>query len=355
MLQMNLHFKPRVSAHAIRNALLALAFLAIAHRGSAQNTPLISGGVGFFTSTNGGSTSYLPITEPLLAAPLGQHILVESRAALLESFAPNGGNQPGYSHSHFIGLTYLQGDYIASRHFTVVGGYYLIPFNTYNDRLTPIWIGNFQDVPLILSLGILSSGSGLGGMLRGNAIQRTKYSIDYSYFYSTRSANEQFNARRGNGGSARLYLPEQRLELGLSYDRLLQGTRENFYGAHGWWEPKDTAFRLRSEFARGHHAQGYWIEADYRLQRFGGSDSVIGRFDPVFRIQQTFRRDTVASDGLPPVNTQRADFALDYNLPHNTRILTSYARQFSATGNQNVWETGIVYRFLFPTWKGKQQ
>jgi len=54
------------------------------------------------------------------------------------------------------------------------------------------------------------------------------------------------------------------------------------------------------------------------------------------------------------VNTQRADFGLDYNLPHNTRIFSSYARQFSSTGNRNVWETGIVYRFLFPAWKGRQ-
>jgi len=353
MARMTLHFKPRPSAKVIRRFLLALTAIAISHHGSAQNTPLISGGVGFFTSTNAGNTNYLPITEPLLAAPLGQHVLVESRAALLERFVPKGANQSGYEHAHFIGLTYLQGDYIASHHFSVVGGYFLIPFNTYNDRLTPIWTGNFQDVPLILPLGILSSGSGLGGMLRGNAIQRNKYSIDYSYFYSTRSANEQFSAHRGTGGSARLYLADQHLELGLSYDRLLQGTRENFYGAHLWWEPRDTAFRLRSEFARGHHAQGYWIEADYRLQRFGGAESVVGRLEPVFRIQQTFRRDTIASDGLPPVNMQRADFALDYNLPHNTRILTSYARQFSVTGNHNVWETGIVYRFLFPTWKGK--
>lgn len=347
--------KPRTSAHAIRAFLFALAALAISHHGSAQDTPLISGGVGFFTSTNAGSTSYTPITEPVLAAPIGQHILVESRAVLLESIAPNGGNQPGYSHSHFIGLTYLQGDYIASRHLTAVAGYYLIPFNTYNERLAPIWIANFFDFPLIFPLGTLSTDSGLGGMLRGNAIHRDKYSIDYSYFYSARSANVQFGARRGTGGSANLYLPQQRLELGLSYDRLLQGTQENFYGAHAWWEPSDTGFRLRSEFARGHHAQGYWIEADYRMKAFGGFDSVVGRLEPVFRIQQTFRRDTIASDGLPPVNTQRADFGLDYNLPHNTRILSSYSRQFSATGNHNVWETGIVYRFLFPTWKGKQQ
>jgi hypothetical protein len=354
MLRSVFSLKNRPAAHAIRYLGLALA-VATAHPGFAQNTPLISGGAGFFTSTDSGNTNYLPIVEPLLAAPLGKHVLVESRAALLESFSPNGGNKPGYNHMHSIGLVYLQGDYIASPHFTIVGGYFLIPFNTYNDRLTPIWIGNFQDVPLILSLGILSSGSGLGGMVRGNAIARNKYTIDYAYFYSTRSANEQFSAHRGNGGRSTLYLPEQRLELGLSYDRLLQGTHENFYGAHAWWESSDTGFRLRSEFARGHHAQGYWVEADYRMQAFGGADSVIGRLEPVFRLQQTFRRDTVVSDGLPPVNTQRADFGLDYNLPHNTRILTSYARQFSATGDHNVWETGIVYRFLFPAWKGKQQ
>jgi hypothetical protein len=190
-------------------------------------------------------------------------------------------------------------------------------------------------------------------MLRGSAISRNKYSIDYAAFFATRSNYKQFTSERASGGRASLYLPDKRLEIGLSYDRLLQGTHENFYGAHVWWEPKDTAFRLRSEFARGHHAQGYWVEADYRTLVFGGLDSWIGRIEPVLRMQQTFRRDTVVSDGLPLVNAQRADFGLDYNLPHNTRILTSYSRQFESTGNFNVWQTGIVYRYLFPAWKGK--
>jgi hypothetical protein len=331
-----------------------LATFCVVQYGAAQDTPLLSGGVGFFTNTNAGSTSYQPIIEPLLAAPIGSHFLIESRATLLENFAPNGDGQPGYDHTHFAGFTYLQGDYIASPHLTIVGGNFLLPFNTYNDRLSPIWIGNFQDGPLIAGLGTLSSGSGLGGMLSGSAISRNKYSINYNAWFSSRSGNEQFNSKRSSGGRASLYLPDSRLEIGLSYDRLLQGVHENFYGAHVWWQPKDTAFRLRSEYGRGHHAQGYWIEADYRLQAFGGPNSLIGRLEPLFRIQQTFRRDnTTVSDGVPLVNTQRADFGLDYNLPHNTRILTSYARQFSSTGNTNVWETGIVYRFLFPAWKGK--
>lgn len=334
---------------------VALTILSTGRAGRAQDTPLLSGGVGFFTSTNGGNTTYLPIIEPLLAAPIGQHVLIESRAALLETYAPRGNGRPGYDHSFFGALTYLQGDFLLTPHVTLVAGSFLLPFGTYNERLSPIWISNFQDGPLISTLGLMSTGTGVGGMLRGSAISHPKYSIDYAAYFSAPSANEQFNSERSSGGRASLYLPEQRLEVGLSYNRLLQDTRENFYGAHLWWEPKDTAFRLRSEFARGHHAQGYWIEADYRTQAFGGLDSFIGRFEPVFRMQQTFRRDTIVSDGLPLVNTQRADFGLDYNLPHNTRIITSYARQFSSAGNRNVWETGIVYRFLFPAWKGKAQ
>jgi len=333
----------------------ALAILCAGRYGAAQDTPLLSGGVGFFTNTNGGNTSYLPQIQPLLAAPIGQRVLIESRAALIETYAPRGNGQTGYDHTFFGALTYLQGDVILTPHVTLVGGSFLLPFGTYNERLSPIWISNFQSGPLISSLGTMSTGTGVGGMLRGSAVSRRKYSIDYAAYFSALSDNEQFNSKRSSGGRASLYLPDQRLEIGFSYSRLLQDTQENFYGAHVWWEPKDTAFRLRSEYARGHHAQGYWIEADYRTQAFGGLDSFIGRFEPVFRMQQTFRRDTIASDGLPLVDTQQADFGLNYNLPHNTRILTSYSRQFSSTGNRNIWQTGIVYRFLFPAWKGKSQ
>lgn len=319
---------------------------------NAQDTPLLSGGVGFFTTTNGGNTTYLPIIQPLLAAPIGNHLLIESRAVLQETFSPNTNGQSGYSHEHFIGLSYLEGDFFASPHVTVVGGSYLLPFGSYNERLSPIWIGNFFSGPLS-NIGLLSTGVGVGGMLRGSAISRPKYSVDYATWFSASSSNEQFNAKRSVGLRTDLYLPENRLEIGFSFDRLLQGTQENFYAVHVWWEPKNTAFRLRSEFENGANANGYWIEADYRTQHFGGLNSWIGRFEPVFRMNQTFRLGTAASDGVPPVNTQQPDFGLDYNLPHNVRILTSYSRQFSSAGNVNIWQTGIVYRFLFPTWKGK--
>jgi hypothetical protein len=345
--------RPARLAQLVMLVVAILAVACTAKNAAAQDVPLISGGVGFFSSTNGGSTTYVPQIDPLIAVPVGKSFLFESRAVLAEIFFPTGGGQPGYSHTHFVDLVYMQGDYIATPHLTVVGGSFFLPFNTYNERLSPIWVANLQDAPLISGIGIMGSGTGLGGMLSGSAFSSNKTSISYNAWFSARSGNFYFNSERSSGGRVSVYFPESRLEVGASYDRLLQGKNENFFGAHVWWEPPDTGLRVRSEFSRGQHAQGYWVEADYRTHAFGGPDNWVGRIEPVFRMQQTFRIDNLGSDSVPSVNTQRADFGLDYDLPHEVRILTSYSRQFSATGDVNIWETGIVYRFLFPTWKGK--
>ena len=353
MLYTNLRLQRTRLVWLTRIAVLVVIGARAANSGAAQDTPIISGGVGFFTSTNGGSTTYQPHIEPLLAAPIGNSLLVESRGIFVESFAPNGNGQPGYSHTHFASLLYLQGDYLASSHLTVVGGSFLLPFNTYNDRLSEIWIGNLQDGPLIAGMGTMGSGSGVGGMLSGSAVSNDKISISYNGWFSAHSGNHYFNSERSSGGRVSFYLPESRLEVGASYDRLLQNAHENFFGTHVWWEPRDTGLRVRSEYSRGQHAQGYWVEADYRTHAFGGPDNWVGRFEPVVRMQQTFRIDNLSSDGVPSVNMQRADFGIDYNLPHEVRILTSYSRQFSSARDVNIWETGIVYRFLVPTSKSK--
>jgi len=343
---------------ARRAILVALTFCAVSMAAAAQeiqnqNVPLISGGVGFVTSTNGGNTTYIPVISPLLAAPIGSHVLVESRAIILDPFSPNGDGKAGYKGNLFMGLTYLQADLLASRHVTVVAGEFLTPFATYNERLSPIWIGNFQDAPLTFGLGTMETASSVGGMLRGSAFATDHVSADYAVYFSAASTNQQFTAERASGGRGSLYFPTARFEVGASYGRQLQNVHENFEGVHVWWEPPKTALRVRSEFAKGAHAGGYWVEADYRLSRFNGGESFVGRFEPVFRMQQTFRSRPDSNDGLPGANTQQADFGLDYRLPHEVRINTSYSREFSSTGNRNIWQTGIVYRFLFPTWRGK--
>src|ERR1700756_599695 len=190
-LNLMLHQVSKSISRIIPSSVIIAIVSFCASQGIAQETPLISGGVGFFTSTVGGNTSYLPIIEPLIAAPIGKSLLIESRAAILESFTPDA---TGYSHSHFAGLTYLQGDLTLVPHVTIVGGSFLLPFATYNERLSPIWISNFQDGPLIQSLGLMGTGVGVGGQLRGSAISRPHYSISYSAWFSARSGNEQFNS-----------------------------------------------------------------------------------------------------------------------------------------------------------------
>jgi hypothetical protein len=318
---------------------------------SAQDVPAITGGIGFLTSTNGGNTTYLPVLSPALIAPLGNHLLVESRASIIGAIFPS--SQGGYDHSTFIGLSYLQADIIASRHLTIVAGEFLTPFATYNERLTPIWISNFENTPLSYGLGTMGTGSSVGGMLRGSAYSNSNLNIDYAAYFSAGSTNLQFDSERSSGGRGSVYFNKPRLEIGASYNRLLQNTHENFSGVHVWWEPADTHLRIRSEWARGPHANGYWIETAYRLASFGGEESFIGRFEPLFRMNQTFRSAPDPEDGLPSANTQQADFGLNYHLPHELRINTSYSREFSSTGDRNIWQTGLIYRFLFPAWRGK--
>jgi hypothetical protein len=352
-----LNFAPRRLLLAKRATGIMLAFsmlsIATAQHSMGQNVPLISGGAGFETNTSGGNTTYIPVISPLLAAPLGNHVLVESRAIVLDSFFPRGGGQPGYSSDLFLGLTYLEANITASKHLTFVAGDFLTPFGTYNERLSPIWISNFEDAPLILSIGTMGSGSGVGGQLRGSVFSTQHVSFDYAAYFSAASTNEQFSAERASGGRGSFYFPTARLEVGASYGRLLQGTQQTFSGVHVWWEPENTSLRLRSEYAHGPHSSGYWIEADYRLSRFNNGESFVGRFEPVFRMQQTFRTGPDQSDGLPSAPTEQADFGLDYRLQHEVRLNSSYSREFSSTGNRNIWQTGIVYRFLFPAWRGK--
>jgi hypothetical protein len=318
----------------------------------AQNAPLISGGVGFLTTTNGGVTSLQPVISPVAAVPLGEHLLVESRAYIADFIAPQNGNSGPYQGDFFAGLQYLQLDYLAAPKVTVTVGDFLTPFGTYNERLSPIWISNFQDAPLIGPIGI-QNGSSVGVMLRGAAYSNPHVQFNYVGYFSVASSVAQFSGERAAGGQFSIYLPEKRLEIGTSYSRVLQGQQGNSEGVHVWWQPYRVPLAIRSEYAHGPHAQGYWVESAYRLSQWNGPDSWLGRLEPVFRMQQTFRESPGDGDHLPAANTQRADFGLDYHLPHEVRVNTSYARQFSSTGNENVWETTVTYRFLFPAiWKG---
>lgn len=336
-------------ARTARTAMCAipLALISAVHS-PAQYTPLISGGVGFLTSTSGGNTSYFPTVSPVLEMPLTDRVLIEAKADILEDFFPRP--RTGYDTQHFAGLAYLQADLQAAPQLTVTAGYFYTPFNTFNERLSPVWISNFVNGPIVSSVGV-RGGSSLGGMLRGNAFKNNRISIAYAGYISALSSNEQFKSARSGGGRISVYSPVTGVEIGASFNSGLGTGATRNSGMYLWWTPAESRLRFRSEYAHAVHAQGYWFETAYQVTDSSQAHSVLSRLEPMFRFQQTFRSAPDSSDGLPSANTQQADFGLDYTLPREFRLKTSYSRQFTSRGNQNLWQTGIVYRFLFPAWR----
>src|SRR5260370_33084479 len=132
--------------------LLAVMLGSPAHAQTSPYIPIVSGGIGIFSSTNEGFTFVQPVVAPVLAFPLGQHILVESRADL-RGLVQQSGPHSSFEGSFTASLEYLQADYIANRHMTLLAGRFHPPFAGHNKRLTPLCITNVKAAPLILRIG----------------------------------------------------------------------------------------------------------------------------------------------------------------------------------------------------------
>jgi hypothetical protein len=337
----------------LRYAVASIALLSMAQSAIGQDTPVISGAVGFLSTTNKGPTSFNPTFQPVAVVPITRHFLFENRDSIAESVTPrlqDKSDQTRLSRN----VVYLQMDYLAAPHVTFVAGKFLTPFASFNEQIGSLWVNNFLTGPLILAIGGLGTEA-TGGQMRGSLFANGKMNVDYATFFSANVGGKYFTSSRATGGRVNFYLPSSGVQFGASYDHMFEGEHRNAIGGHFWWEPHTIPLTIRSEYAHGTHAQGYWIETGYRLSQINGAESWIGRLEPLFRMQQTFRNSPDSTDGLPAVDEQLADFALDYYLPHEVRIDTSYSRQFSSTGSGNIWRTGLIYRFLFPAWPGKQR
>jgi len=317
-----------------------------------ETVPILSGGAGFFGASAAGAQYYQPVLAPVLTVPLGKKWLIESRADLREFISRENGTSGPYQGEFFGTLEYLQVDYLANSHVTISAGRFLTPFGIFNERLSAIWIDKFQDPPVIAAIGT-GRGYSDGFMLRGLLLASTGFQLNYAAYFSTLSTVEKFESQRGTGGRIGIFLPGTRFELGASYRRTLEDGGENSTGVDLSWAPHAAPVEIKGEWAHSDSGHGYWIQASYRLSHLTGSDSGLGRLEPVVRMQQFFRSKPVPDDALPAGNLQRPEFGLNYYLPHEIRLNGSYARQyFSNTTDSNVWEFGITYRFLFPLWPG---
>jgi hypothetical protein len=321
---------------------------------SAQNVPISSGSVGMLSETNAGVNFFQPIFAPVFAAPLGSHLLAEGRFNFDGFFIQNNRTGP-YQGQLFKSTQILQFDYIVNSRLTLVAGQSLTPFNTYNERLSQLWQQNFQDGPLILAAGARDSGTSVGMQARGNAFSNEHVQLNYIGWFSKRQDRFSLNGTRAIGDRVEVFFPNKRIEIGTSFTRRLQDTRYNSVGMHFYWLPVRSPFQVRAEYAHDPHSQGYWIENSYRLSQWRGADSLLGRVESLFRLQQTFRNSPAPSDGLPSVDTTIADFGLDYHFTHDIRFNSSYSRKFAANGNGNIWGLAVSYRFLFPAWPGRKE
>lgn len=306
--------------------------------------PVLTGGSGFFSDVKGGQAQIFPVVSPVLLVPIGENLLIESRAKIQDLYlqAPDG----SYHRNTVTYFDYLQLDYIVNRYVTVTAGRFLTPFGIYNERLFPFWIRDLQNTPLIFPIG---TGSSIGGMLRGGFSLRPAANFNYAVYYSANSTNSVLLARRSTGARLGVFLARPRIEIGGSYEQLLQQDRSHMVGVHFGWQPNRLPLNLRSEFARsGTFGSGYWLEGAYRLSQIPH-----GRhFELVGRSQQYLAGKlppaAAARLGFPVEDMKEGDFGVNYYVRDGMKVESSYGRQFAQNNSANIWCTGFSYRFVLP-------
>jgi len=316
--------------------------------------PLFTMGTGFVTTFQGGTPHLGPLINPVLLVPVGSNWLLEARDDLESDLAPPPGGR-GFEGDLQTNVDYLQLDYILNRYVTVTAGRFLTPFGIYNERLYPVWIRNLQTDPLILPIGTGVSGAGNGAMMRGGFAATSRIEINYAAYFSVNSTAENFQSEREFGFRGGIFLPGPRLELGGSFQHLLQDYRKNALGAHCEWQPRRLPLDVRAEYARSLTGSGYWVEGAYRLSQLPLGSDALRRVQAVARLQQ-FYTGQLADDALPATPTNMFEGGLNYYFRDDIRFVSSYGRQFAPDGgNMNVWTVGLTYRVALPVGHGDIQ
>jgi hypothetical protein len=315
--------------------------------------PVLQTSAGFITTFDGGEAHLGPIITPVLLVPIGQRWLFETRA----TFESDLTQQPGMSGFHGTvekEVEYAQLDFLANQYMTVTVGRFLTPFGIYNERLYPVWIRNLATDPLTLPIGVGPSNASTGAMVRGGFKANSSFNINYAVYYSALSTVTPVDSSRFAGGRAGIFVPKARLEIGGSFQHLLQDDHSNLYGFHVIWQPRSLPLDIRAETARSSTGSGYWLESAYRLNQQPFARNTLRRAQVVARMQQ-FYTGAIPNNSVLPVNTNMFEFGVNYDFQDDFRAISSYGRQFSPQGNANVWTIGLTYRLVLPLGRGEVQ
>ena len=309
--------------------------------------PLLTGSTGFISNFTGGQPDLHPIVTPLVVVPIGQRWVFETRATFENDLVEVPGRSGFHGGPVQKEVEYAQLDFIANSYMTVTVGRFLTPFGIFNERLYPVWIRNLQSDPLILPIGIGPSNASTGGMFRGGFPARPQLNINYAVYFSALSTTSPVDSDRFAGVRAGVFTPKARLEVGGSFEHLLEQERSNRFGFHAVWQPTRVPLDIRAEYANSKRGSGYWIESAYKLGQLPVLQNEMRRTQLVARYQQFFIGE-LASDALPPMNTKECEFGLNYYFLDGLKASGNYGRQFSSAGNLNVWTMALTYRFVVP-------
>lgn len=309
--------------------------------------PLFTTSTGFITNFSGGQPDFHPIVTPLVLLPIGQRWLFETRATFENDFVEVPG-RPGF-HGGPVQkeVEYAQLDFIANPYMTITVGRFLTPFGIFNERLYPVWIRNLQSDPLILPIGIGPSNASTGAMIRGGFKAHPQFNINYAVYFSAVSTTTPVDSDRFAGGRAGIFVTKVRLEIGGSFQHLLQQERSNLFGTHLIWQPTQLPLDIRGEYAHSKRGSGYWVEPAYKLSQLPFLQNEMRRTQLVARYQQFFTGE-LPSDSLPTVNSKTFESGLNYYFLDGLKASGNYRRQFSSAGNANVWTLALSYRLVVP-------
>ena len=209
--------------------------------------PVLSGSMGYMQNVNGGVTSLEPQVETVLLVPFRlSRLCLNQEPNSLASFSAEHQTTGPFTGKVFKSVDYAQLDWLANTHVIATAGAFLLPFGLYNERLAPLWIRNLQDTPITDVIGTRPNGIGDGIMLRGNAHETPAYSIQYTAYFSARSSINQLEASRLAGGDGSIFIKSARLEVGESYQHLLQDNQINSSATYVSWQPERFPFRPQS-------------------------------------------------------------------------------------------------------------
>ena len=218
---------------------------------SFKAVPILTGSTAYFTRVTAGQYQDAPSVSPLLLLPMGDKWLMEAKGSYSDTFSKNA--QGDYNGTISYGMAYGQIDYIANRYMTFVAGRFTTPFNIYGERLAPNWIRALQTSPLTSPV---TSGSALGGMVRGGFPTTESLNVTYALYFSANNTHHLLATDRSTGGRSAFFCHVNDWKSERHFSKFCRQTARILPESFSSGNPNRAPVTVRSEYARSSGTKG---------------------------------------------------------------------------------------------------